>query len=105
MSDSQTIFRYEVGVADQVTLPEGATLVLHVARARDYGPGGMTSGRLEVWCEAFPGFATRAPKVVLSVFGTGHPLVPGRGRHVGTVLDGAAVWHVYASGEVESIDA
>lgn len=81
---------YEDGYA--VDLPDGATL-LHVDQDPAHTAG---TGHLAVWAdvdtEADP--ERRVPLVVLS---TGHPMPNGidASSHLGSVVDGPYVWHVF----------
>ena len=59
---------------------------------------GDQGGRLMVWGEVVVDHADRV-RIDLAIYGTGHALPDNPGRYLGTVLQGAFVWHVYdASG-------
>lgn len=87
----KTIYRYQVPVADRLTvqMPAGAT-VLSVRPSR-----GRLDDQLDVWAVV----DTSAPDEAreLLVVGTGNPLPDDVGAFVGTVLThgGVFVWHVF----------
>jgi hypothetical protein len=82
------ILRYEVPVDDEwhtFDLPRGP--IVHVAcRERAV---------VEFW-QLDAGDGLRLPPRAFCVFGTGQPLPPAAGRHIGTAFDagGALVWHL-----------
>ena len=81
-----TIYKYEVPLCDEVTfrLPEGFK-VLHL----DIDP----NNKICFWALV----DTSKPLVLMNVlvFGTGHSLPDEPGQHLGTVIQGAFVWHVF----------
>jgi hypothetical protein len=81
-----TVWKFEVAAGDvvRVPMPAGAR-VLHVGTQRPR--------HLCVWAEV-DGLAGLVERRFL-VRGTGHPLPADRGPHLGTVIDGPFVWHVY----------
>jgi hypothetical protein len=91
VSRNLTIYRYAIEVADDVRLPCAATRVLSAARDRTAMDHHV--GRLEVWAIVDtdePGKFT-----TIHVRGTGHPLRGNEGRFIGTVIEGAYVWHLF----------
>lgn len=85
MSRPKKVFKYSLPVEDgphTLTVPEYCAPV-HVA---------MQHNRITIWAEVFPD----NPMVerVFFVHGTGHSINADH-DHVGTVLDGSFVWHVY----------
>jgi hypothetical protein len=87
------MFKYLIPVQDEPTtlqLPVGATIV----EAGVQRPGfGQVAHEISLWAEV-PTRDERTTRRTFTVIGTGHE-IPHRGAHVGTVLDGAFVWHVY----------
>lgn len=89
MSD-HTVFKYtlDFGIGrktvNEIELPEGAK-VLHVAEQR---------GAIQLWAWVNP----EAPKVkrAFAICGTGMPTPPpDEATHLGSVIAGAFVWHIF----------
>lgn len=82
----RTVWRYEIDLnADQFALQVGGTVV-HV--------GLRVARMIELWVEVDTDRLTSDNSNIYRVFGTGHPL-PDDATHVGSVIDGPFVWHVY----------
>lgn len=85
---SRTIWKFPLRIADTqlVPIPSGARL-LHV---------GIQGGQVCLWAEVSPD----SPIIdwTVRIYGTGHPIEPNSGRHVGTFMlnGGAIVFHAYA---------
>jgi hypothetical protein len=71
----------------EVQMPKGAR-ILHV---------GEQAGTVCVWAEVDPGNGT-TPYRLYSV-GTGFGAVPEGKRYIGTVQNGAYVWHIYGDND------
>jgi hypothetical protein len=85
---SKRMFKYLIPVHDEPTtlaLPVGATIV---------GAGVQRPLEISLWAEVPMLTSERTTRRTFVVIGTGHE-VPHCGVHVGTVRDGAWVWHVY----------
>jgi hypothetical protein len=80
-----TIWKFPLEVLDaqQVEMPEGAK-ILHVG-AQDH--------RMWIWAQVWPGNLL-TPRW-FRIIGTGHPIEDGVGDHVGSVVLGSFVWHVF----------
>lgn len=91
---TKIIHRYRVTV-DDIDYQTAAGTVVHVAADR--------SGKqdvVEVWVEHEAtddgAFMPGAGSITLNVYGTGHPIPDTESVHVGSVIAGPFVWHVYA---------
>ncbi len=83
------IWKYPLAIADQqeITIHEGAR-ILSVQ---------MQDGKLCLWAMIRPDRPEE--RMVINVIGTGHPIDIGEDedlQHLGTVQQGALVWHVFA---------
>lgn len=84
----KTVWKFPIlGGFEQLPMPRGAK-ILHVA---DQG------GIITLWAEVDT-TAERVRRGVV-VVGTGRPLPQGEGSHVGTVMQGEYVWHLYLEDE------
>ena len=85
-----TVFKYPLALVAQVqtiAFPMGAQ-ILHV----DLNPGAQ--GNLAIWAEVVREPDDRVVKRRFQIVPTGGA-VPLGWKHLGTVLDGSFVWHVY----------
>lgn len=91
---TRRVLRYSLLASNHVQdFPAGPVVLL--AGDRNHAAG---AGRMELWVEAtcpsdFPDTDPLGTQQ-LAVFGTGAPLPP-LAEHVGSVADGAFIWHVY----------
>lgn len=84
----RTIYRYPLRVTDVQTITgPGLGRVVAVDNRR---------GELEVWAEVDTHDVEMTRSVI--IVGTGNPIPPGAGRHVGHYIDGPFVWHIYEGG-------
>lgn len=81
---SRRVLKWQVA-GDVAERPIGTGRVVLVA---------MQGSILCVWTEE-DGEPDPAPRRVACVFGTGHPVPPAYTEHIGSVVDGMFVWHVY----------
>lgn len=90
----RTIWKFPIlgGWFEQLPMPRGAK-ILHVA---DQG------GIINLWAEVDT-TAERVRRTVV-VVGTGHSLPEGDGSHIGTVMQGQYVWHIYIEDETPAQD-
>lgn len=72
----------------EIDIPEGAKVV-HVARQ---------NGLMTLWAEVDSTKPTWSRGV--AIVGTGHPILVRDATHVGSILDGEFVWHIYLQDEV-----
>jgi hypothetical protein len=88
---SRTIYKYQSAVVDDIIhlMPKGAE-PLHVA---------MQNGMLTIWAVVNPEFMF--VKHHFTCRGTGNAVLPSEGKstHLGTVMDGPFVWHVFYHGQ------
>ena len=79
------IHKYRLKLEDYplVEMPIGAE-VLHV---------GMQYGHLHVWARVDPTLEKKTRH--FAVRGTGHANCPAANKHIGTVVDGSFIWHVF----------
>lgn len=82
---TKTIWKYTLDLAGSQTIrmPRGAEILSVAVQANEF--------RLWALCDPE---APIEPRVIL-VHGTGHPITDSLGRHIGTVIDGSFVWHVF----------
>lgn len=84
----RTVWKYEFPIdriAGDVEMPEGARII-HVDQQREM---------VATWWAEIPDPTAPLVARTFVVVGTGHT-IPGDGlTHVGTVLDGPFVWHLY----------
>lgn len=84
----RTIYRYPLRLAEVQTITgPGLGRIVAVGNSR---------GELEVWAEV----DTHDMEMVrtVTIVGTGNEIPHGAGRHVGHVIDGPFVWHIYEGG-------
>lgn len=89
----KTIWKYPVhDWIDELWMPRGAKVLLVAEQA----------AVINLWAEV----DTAADHVRrgVAVIGTGLPLPQGRGSHVGTVVVGEYVWHLYLEDEPYELD-
>lgn len=79
----RTIHKYNLSQGQTFKLPVGSKL-LHIA---------MQAGSICAWFEV-DAVGETTEKRSFVIVGTGH-MVPEGTSHVGTVLDGIFVWHIY----------
>lgn len=81
----KTVFKYAIGLTDKATLdvPAGAEWI-HVA---------WQNSRLCVW--GIVESDNEKVSIDFFVVGTGHPMPERPVAHIGSVLDGPFVWHVF----------
>lgn len=84
MADAAKVYRYEVPVDDCWHEHDLSGAVLHVA--------GRDIDTVEIWALHSGGPTVRR---AFRVFGTGHPLPPDHGSHIGTVVHQWIVWHLF----------
>ena len=93
MSINKVVYKYPIDIDSEVTLPGGK--VVHT-EASEIGK----LHEIRVWVEHWVDEHGKVlsyngqSKLVLKVHGTGH-LVDLSSEHVGTVLAGPFVWHIY----------
>lgn len=89
MADGATIWKYNVlpisGLIQHYDIP-GPGMILHFDKDQD------VIERLAFWIEVNP-YRPVEP-VAVAIIGTGRP-IPVQGVHVGTVVSGSYVWHLY----------
>lgn len=89
----RAVWKYQIPVVDdqELDMPKGA-VILPYLECEGLGALRIITFWAEVW--------TDAPKVTrfLAIRGTGHPIEGGE-EHMGTVRDGAFMWHLYDAGE------
>lgn len=93
----RTIYRFEFLANDRVTInmPRGARILSVLPSDRlDYG--------IAMW--ALVDTAQPSEPRHLLVFGTGHPLLQGLARFLGTVSHGNLVWHVFEPAPIVGSD-
>lgn len=83
----KTIWKYEVSVAAEVSIPmpEGAVILPHVQM--------LHSEAMNIWAIVDPD--APAKEKTVHVVGTGHPMHRYLGQYLGTATDGTLVWHVF----------
>lgn len=81
----KTIYKYRIERTDRqlITLPVDARII-HV---------GLQDNELHLWAEVST--EGMSEQRTIYIRGTGHPLTGTEGRHLGTVMDGLFVWHIY----------
>lgn len=82
----ETVYKYPIQITDsqKITLPCGHQF-LYVGR----DPNGVAC----IWARVDTD-RSQAP-VEIYVVGTGNPMPPLAGRHIGTFVEGAFVWHLF----------
>jgi hypothetical protein len=85
--NGRTIWKYEVEITDEVALqmPAGAEVLRHVE---------VNERHRSLWVWAIVNPSAHLALRTFFVCGTGNPMPP-VGEHVGTVMDGLLVWHVF----------
>ena len=81
----KTIYKYHIERTDrQLIVLSVDARTIHV---------GLQNNELYLWAEV----STDAllEQRTIYVRGTGHPFIGTEGRHLGTVMDGLFVWHIY----------
>jgi hypothetical protein len=78
--------------SDVVEVPVRVGRLLHVA---------LQHGEIHAWAAVDPGWPEVAHRFRLA--GTGAPIDPSW-HHLGTVLDGAYVWHIFSEKPMEAAD-
>jgi len=81
----KTIHKYELELADfqQVDMPHGAILMTVI----------IQHGKLCLWAEVQTCNPMRGR--IIEIVGTGNPIASKQTGYIGTVVDGAFVWHVF----------
>lgn len=83
-----TIWKFEIPVDDTVTINTAGTAVVRWLHVEASG-----SATLTLWAEVD---LDEDRSAVVHVRGTGHPMQGNEGQHIGSVLAGPFVWHVFA---------
>lgn len=83
----KTIWKFQVDVVDRpvVKMPAGSKILPHVVA--------VSPDRLWLWAEVLPDSPNEDR--LLCIVGTGNPVPADVWRHVGSVVAGPFVWHVY----------
>lgn len=82
------IYKYPIEVTDrQIVSAPAAAKWRFVA---------LQHGRITVWAEVDP----TAPEIghIFHIYGTGHPILTSDLNFIGSIMDGAFVWHIYVEG-------
>ncbi len=91
------IWKYTIMIQDETIMIQDET-ILHMPGGAKILTVQMQNGVPYVWVLVNPD-AMMARRTI-RVFGTGHPIPSGYDdHHIGSVQDGALVWHVFDGGE------
>lgn len=92
---TRTVWKYSIPYFRETVgtffIPSGAKLV-HVA-GETLNPGSFREQAVSLWFEVDP-TVDKEPRV-FELFGTGHDIPDGAGKHVGAVIDPPLVLHLY----------
>lgn len=90
-----TIYKYTVGIKHEQAIRVHASAAADGGLARVVHVGSdPTRGGWSLWIEVDPD--SEIGEVPLYVYGTGHAIDASAGNHIGTIIDGAYLWHFYS---------
>lgn len=108
MADGKTVYKYPLamGKPTEVELPVSLYQPVHFGfqKGETWDPELRTTiyhNVPTVWVEQWlpeKGHEFRTEQVVFEVFGTGHE-IPVGATHIGSVIEGMYVWHLYQTSE------
>lgn len=99
MAEAKTVYKYPLRMdgPTEIELPVALHKPVHFDIQSTEGQVWLHSATPTLWVEQWlpeEGEEFRTEKVVFEIFGTGHH-IPVGALHIGSVIDGAFVWHLY----------